>query len=57
MTGVYILHYLIFNLLAAAIRIQTLGDKLLDIALTLLFSMAISLLMLRIPGVRKLISL
>lgn len=57
MTGVYILHYLIFNLLAAAIRIQTLGDKLLVIALTLLFSMAISLLMLRIPGVRKLISL
>ena len=57
MTGVYILHYLIFNLLALAIRIQTLGDKLLVIALTLLFSMAISLLMLRIPGVSKLISL
>ncbi|MHA6313615.1 acyltransferase family protein [Pantoea sp. USHLN298] len=57
MTGVYILHYLIFNLLALAIRIQTLGDKLLVIALTLLFSMVISLLMLRIPGVSKLISL
>ncbi|GME41498.1 MULTISPECIES: hypothetical protein [unclassified Pantoea] len=53
MTGVYILHYL----LAAAIRFQTLGDKLLVIALTLIFSMALSLLLLRIPGVRKLISL
>jgi surface polysaccharide O-acyltransferase-like enzyme len=57
MTGVYILHYLIFGLLAAAIRIQTLGDKLLVIALTLIFSMALSLLLLRIPGVSKLISL
>ena len=57
MTGVYILHYLIFGVLAAAIRIQTLGDKLLVIALTLIFSMALSLLLLRIPGVRKLISL
>ena len=57
MTGVYILHYLIFGLLAAAIRIETLGDKLLVIALTLIFSMTVSLLLLRIPGVRKLISL
>ncbi|WP_223817001.1 acyltransferase [Pantoea sp. M_5] len=57
MTGVYILHYLIFGLLAAAIRIETLGDKLLVIALTLIFSMTLSLLLLRIPGVRKLISL
>ncbi|MCW0939268.1 acyltransferase family protein [Pantoea agglomerans] len=57
MTGVYILHYLIFGLLATAIRIQTLGDKLLVIALTLIFSMALSLLLLRIPGVSKLISL
>jgi surface polysaccharide O-acyltransferase-like enzyme len=57
MTGVYILHYLVFGLLAAAIHIQTLGDKLLVIALTLIFSMALSLLLLRIPGIRKLISL
>lgn len=57
MTGVYILHYLIFGLLAAAIRIETLCDKLLVIALTLIFSMTVSLLLLRIPGVRKLISL
>lgn len=57
MTGVYILHYLIFGLLAAAISIETLGDKLLVIALTLMMSMTVSLLLLRIPGVRKLISL
>ncbi|WP_416413358.1 acyltransferase family protein [Pantoea sp. App145] len=57
MTGVYILHYLVFNILAWAISIRSVVDKLLVIALTVALAMLISLAMLQIPGVKKLISL
>ncbi|ELP22763.1 hypothetical protein F385_4272 [Pantoea agglomerans 299R] len=41
----------------AAIHIPTPGDKLRVIVLTLLHSMSLLLLLLRIPGIRKLFSL
>lgn len=57
MTGVYILHYLVFNILAGSIAIRSLADKIMVIGLTVVVSMMISLLLLQIPGVKKLISL
>jgi hypothetical protein len=47
----------LINLQTAAIHIPTPGDKLRVIALTLLLSMSLLLLLLRIPGIRELISL
>jgi len=57
MTGVYILHYSVFHLLAALIPITSLTTKLLLIALTFISSVLISMLALSNVYIKKVITL